>query len=111
MRIAGPMPLNAYGVLATFVAAGAALGTVIGRAVGPRRRLIVVAPVVAAIASLGTVGHRLRFGFGPTVPLFGFDVHLVSDLGIAALAALAVALVQRAVLLRSRSGHAADASD
>lgn len=101
------MPLNAYGVLATFVAAGAALGSAIGWAVGPRRWWAVVAPVVAAIAALGTFGHRLKIGFGPTVPLFGFEVHLFSDLALAALTALAAALVQRGVLaVRGRSEEA-----
>ena len=103
------MPLNAYGILATFVAAGTALGSAVGWAVGPRRRLVVVAPVLGAIASLGMVGHRLRVGFGPTVPLFGFEVHLVSDLGIAGLVALAVALAQRAVLRRASRGQAGGA--
>ncbi|MDA8202413.1 MAG: hypothetical protein M0Z49_06595 [Chloroflexi bacterium] len=92
------MPLNAYGVLATFVAAGTLIGSAIGWLVGPRRWAVVIAPVLAAIASLGTVGHRLRIGFGPTVDLFGFDVHLWSDLGIATVAALVAALVQRAVV-------------
>lgn len=95
------MPLNAYGVLVTFMAAGALIGSAIGWLVGPRRWAAVILPVAAAIASLGTFGHRLRIGFGPTVDLFGFEVHLFSDLGLAAAFALLVALVQRAVL-RSR---------
>ncbi len=92
------MPLNAYGVLATFVAAGAAIGSAIGWLVGPRRWTSLILPVIAAIASLGTIGHRLRIGFGPTVPLFGFDVHLLSDLGFASFFALVAAVGQRAVL-------------
>jgi hypothetical protein len=92
------MPLNAYGVLATFMAAGTVIGSAIGWLVGPRRWAAAILPVLAAIASLGTLGHRLRIGFGPTVPLFGFEVHLFSDLGFAALFALVAALVQRAAL-------------
>ncbi len=92
------MPLNAYGVLATFMAAGAAIGSAIGWLVGPRRWTSLILPVLAAVASLGTIGHRLRIGFGPTVPLFGFDVHLFSDLGFAALFAFVAAVGQRAVL-------------
>ena len=91
------MPLNAYGVLATFMAAGTLIGSTIGWLVGPRRWAVVIVPVLAAIASLGTLGHRLRIGFGPAVPLFGFEVHLLSDLGFAALFALVAALAQRAV--------------
>jgi hypothetical protein len=90
------MPLNAYGVLATFMAAGTVIGSAIGWLVGPRRWAAAVLPVLAAITSLGTLGHRLRIGFGPTVPLFGFEVHFFSDLGFAALFALVAALVQRA---------------
>jgi hypothetical protein len=92
------MPLNAYGVLATFMTAGAVMGSVIGWLVGPRRWMVVILPVLAAITSLGTIGHRLKIGFGPTVPLFGFDVHLFSDLGFAAGFALLAALAQRAVV-------------
>ncbi len=96
------MPLNAYGVLATFMAAGTAIGSAIGWLVGPRRWTAVILPVFAAIASLGTIGHRFRIGFGPTVPLFGFDVHLYSDLGFAAGFALLAALAQRAVIRMMR---------
>ena len=92
------MPLNAYGVLATFMAAGTLIGSAIGWLVGPRRWAVAIVPALAAIASLGTFGHRLRIGFGPTVPLFGFDVHLFSDLGLAAMFALLAALAQRGVV-------------
>ncbi len=101
------MPLNAYGVLATFMAAGTVIGSAIGWLVGPRRWAVVILPVLAAITSLGTLGHSLRIGFGPTVPLFGFEVHLFSDLGFAGLFALLAALVQRAVLSGRRPGHTA----
>ena len=102
------MPLNAYGVLATFTAAGALIGSAIGWVVGPRRWTSAILPVVAAIASLGTLGHRFRIGFGPTVPLFGFDVHFFSDLGFAGLFALVTALVQRAVLSTRGRVHVDD---
>ena len=92
------MPLNAYGVLATFMAAGTVIGSVIGWLVGPRRWMVAILPILAAITSLGTLGHRFRIGFGPTVPLFGFEVHLFSDLGFAALFALLAALAQRAAM-------------
>ncbi len=100
------MPLNAYGVLATFMAAGTAIGSAIGWLVGPRRWAVVIAPVLAAIASLGTLGHRLRIGFGPTVSLFGFEVHLLSDLGFAALFALVTALAQRGAIRAIRDRRA-----
>jgi hypothetical protein len=96
------MPLNAYGVLVTFMAAGTLIGSAIGWFVGPRRWAALVVPVAAAIASLGTFGHRLRIGFGPTVDLFGFEVHLLSDLGLAAFFALLAAVVQRAVVAAPR---------
>lgn len=105
------MPLNAYGVLATFMAAGTVIGSAIGWLVGPRRWTVAILPVLAAIMSLGTLGHRLRIGFGPTVPLFGFDVHLFSDLGFAALFALVAALLQRAVLSGRRARLAAGRDD
>ena len=92
------MPLNAYGVLVTFLAAGTLIGSAVGWVVGPRRWAAVILPVAAAIASLGTFGHRLRIGFGPTVDLFGFEVHLLSDLGIAAVFALLAAIAQRALI-------------
>jgi len=43
------MPLNAYGVLATFTAAWTLIGAAIGRFVGPPRRLALVAPVQRAV--------------------------------------------------------------
>ncbi len=98
------MPLNAYGVLATFMAAGTIIGSTVGWFVGQRRWTSAVVPVLAAIASLGTFGHRLRIGFGPTVPLFGFEVHAFSDLGFAALFALAAAIAQRTILA-ARAGR------
>ncbi len=105
------MPLNAYGVLATFMAAGTVIGSAIGWLVGPRRWAVAILPVLAAIMSLGTLGHRLRIGFGPTVPLFGFEVHLFSDLGFAAMFALLAALAQRAVLSGRHSRRAAGRGD
>ena len=57
-------------------------------------------PVAASVVALGSVGHQLKAGFGPTVNLYGYDVRLAFDLGLAFVVALATALVQRAVLER-----------
>jgi len=92
------MPLAAYGVLATFVGAATLIGSVVTWLVGPRRPAAAVLPVAVSIVALGTVGHRLRFGLGPAVSLFGFEVRLVFDLGLALVVSLVVALAQRALL-------------
>lgn len=92
------MPLNAYGVLATFVGASIAIGVLVTRLIGPRRPAAAILPVSASIVALGAVGHSLKLGFGPTVNLFGYDVRLPFDLALAAVVSIAVALVQRSVI-------------
>ena len=102
------MPLAAYGVLATFVAAATLIGSLVTWLVGPRRPWAVVLPVATSIVALGTVGHRFRLGVGPTVSLFGFEVRLAFDLGLALGVSLGVALGQRALLraLAARTSRA-----
>ena len=93
------MPLNAYGVLATFLASAGVIGSIVTWLVGPRRRAAAVLPVGASIVALDVVGHQMKgIGVGPTVNLFGFEVRLLFDLSVALVVSVAVALVQRAVL-------------
>src|SRR3954462_11266662 len=94
------MPLSAYALLGTFVAAAVAIGSAVTWVVGPRRPRAAVLPVAASVVALGSVGHQLKAGVGPTVNLYGYDVRLAFDLALALVVSLAVALVQRAILAR-----------
>lgn len=98
------MPLNAYGVLATFLASAGVIGSAVTWLVGPRRPAAAVLPVGASIVALDVVGHQVKgIGIGPSVNLFGFEVRLLFDLGVALAVSVAVALLQRAVLGARRS--------
>ncbi len=94
------MPPAAFALLGFFVAVAAGAGAGATAIVGPRRPVAVLAPVAAAFGGLYLVGHRLGLSIGPSVRLFGFDVALVWDVAVAIGAALAAALVQRAILER-----------
>ncbi len=94
------MPASAYALLATFVGSATAIASAVTWFIGPRRRSAAVLPVVASVAALGSVGHQMKLGFGPTVTLYGYDVRLAFDLGLALVVSLTVALVQRAMLRR-----------
>src|SRR3954447_16303796 len=94
------MPPSAFALLGTFVGAAVGIACGVTWVVGPRRRSAAVLPVAASVVALGSVGHQLKAGFGPTVNLYGYDVRLAFDLGLALVVSLAVALVQRAVLER-----------
>lgn len=94
------MPLSAYGVLATFIGSAAAIGSGVTWLLGPRRPKAAIVPIGASIVALGSVGHGAHAGFGPTVNLFGYDVRLAFDLGLALAVSVAVALAQREVLRR-----------
>lgn len=91
------MPPAAYALIALFAAVSLISGMVAARIVGPRRPWAVVLPALAAFGVLYLVGHRFVIGFGPEVPLFGFQVAIVSDVAFALAAAFAVALPQRAI--------------
>jgi hypothetical protein len=87
------------------VAAGVAAAIV----AGPRHAAALPVPIVAAFAALWVVGHQLSLRVGPRSELFGFEVHLLFDVLVALLAALAAARLQRpwiARLLRSRRSGA-----
>ena len=94
------MPLNAFGVLGTFVAAAVAIGTALTWIVGPRRPTAAILPVGASILALSIVGHSLKVAVGPSVNLFGYDVRLPFDLMVATIVAVVVSVAQRAVLSR-----------
>ena len=94
------MPLNAYGVLGTFVAAAMAIGAVVTWLIGPRRPAAAILPIASSVLTLSVVGHSLKIGVGPSVNLFGYEVHLPFDLALATVVAVVVALVQRVILGR-----------
>jgi hypothetical protein len=87
-------------VLGTFVGAAIAIGAVVTRIVGPRRPAAAILPIGSSIVTLSVVGHSLKVGVGPSVNLFGYDVHLPFDLAVATVVAVVVALLQRALLAR-----------
>ena len=94
------MPASAYALLGTFVASAAAIASAVTWIVGPRRRSAAILPIAASVVALGSVGHQVKAGLGPTVNLYGYDVRLAFDLGLALVVSLAVALAQRAFLAR-----------
>jgi hypothetical protein len=102
------VPTSAYGVLLTFVASAVVIGFAMAWLTGQRRVRATILPIAAALLVLSLVGHTLKLDVGPTVNLFGFDVHLWFDLAVAAAASLAVAVLQRWVLAerssRTRTG-------
>jgi len=102
------MPAAAFALVAFFVATAVVVGIAAWWLVGPRQPWTVVLPVVAAFAALYLVGHRLGISVGPTVRLFGFEVALLWDVAVAALAALGAAVAQRmlAQQVRRRRGQA-----
>ena len=91
------MPPSAYALIVLFAAVSLTSGIVAARIVGPRRPWAVVLPSLAAFGALYLVGHRFVIGFGPNIPLFGFQIAIVSDIAFALAAAFAVALPQRAI--------------
>jgi hypothetical protein len=89
-------------VLALFIVVAVLCGATAAWLVGPRRALAVVIPTLAAFGALFWVGHRSGLELGPTLELFGFRIALVQDVVAGTVAALAAAVVQRAVLGRRR---------
>ena len=98
-------PAAVLGLLATFLVLGAVMGLVAWFVVGPRHPAAAVVPVVAGIAALWAVGHRLGASVGPQVPLYGSSVSLFFDVAVALAAAFAVAAIQKLVIgWRPRGG-------
>ena len=89
------MPASAYALLGVFTALSALAGWLAAWTVGPRRWWAGIGPAVAAFAALYLVGHRIVLRIGPQVDLFGWEVSLPFDVGVALASALAGALVQR----------------
>src|SRR5437764_7803809 len=93
------MPPQAYALVTLFVLSSIALGWVAVRIVsrslgGPRGGAAYVLPILAAFGAFYLIGHRLGLSVGPEVPLFGFQVALLGDLGLGFAAALLVSLAQ-----------------
>lgn len=96
------MPLSAYALVGFFSVVSVAAGVSAWRVLGPPPRLAAVPPVAASFVALYVVGHRLGLSIGPTVGLFGFEVALPFDLGVAAGTAVAAAAVERALWRAAR---------
>jgi hypothetical protein len=102
------MPPEAYALVATFastsVVCGLLAGAIVARAGGPKGVRWAVLPTAASFVALYWVGHRLALVAGPQVELFGFQVSVVLDVGVALIAAFAMAAIQ---FLASRAVRAA----
>jgi hypothetical protein len=92
------MPASAYGLVALFILISADSGVDAARLVGPWRAAAVVLPALAAFGALYLVGHRWIVSIGPNVEIFGWDVALPFDLGVALAVAGLTAVVQRAAI-------------
>jgi hypothetical protein len=99
-----------YALFLTLTGLAVVLGIAAAQAVarlarGPRNVLAHVVPVLAAFATMGALGHALGAHFGPTVPLYGFDISLPWDMAIGFGGGLVGAVVQLVAVraLRRRS--------
>lgn len=92
------MPIQAYGLVTLFAVVSLSAGVAMARLVGPRRWAGAILPTAAAFGTLYLVGHRMGLVAGPQVTLFGFQVSIVLDVGVAIAAAFLAALAQRALL-------------
>ncbi len=90
------MPANAYALVGFFSVVSVASGVAAWRVVGPPSRVAAIPPIAASFLALYLVGHRLGLSVGPTVGLFGFEVALPFDLGVAVGTAAATAAAERA---------------
>jgi hypothetical protein len=90
------MPPEAIALLLFFVGVAFVVGAVAAYAVGPRRPWAAILPILGAFGSLYVVGHRIGLSLGPQVNLFGFEVAIVWDVAVAIVAAVVVAVLQRA---------------
>ncbi len=94
------MPSAVISLIVFFAAASAIIGLIAWWVIGPRRPLAAILPIVAAFLGFYVVGHKSGATMGPTMLLFGFEVTLLWDLLVAAVAAVIVAKVQCLVLGR-----------
>jgi hypothetical protein len=98
------MPANAYALFLTFAVLAVIIGSVTAWVVGPRRRAAAVVPVLGAFAAMYVIGHRGGIHAGPSVDLFGYQVTLYFDIGVAVLGAAIGAIAQCLVLGRRDRG-------
>ena len=94
------MPASAFALLGVFTLLSIGVGIGAAWLIGPRLRLAIILPVLAAFGGLYVVGHRTGLELGPTIILFGFQVAIVQDVVVAVVAAGVAALIQRAVWVR-----------
>ena len=106
-RTIEPMPASAFALVVFFVAVSIVIGVAATWIVGPRRRLAIIVPVLAAFLALYVVGHRGGLELGPTMILFGFQVAIVQDVVVAVVAAGLAALLQRSLLTRRATNQGA----
>ena len=99
-----PMPLSAYALFLTFAVVAIVTGCVTAWVVGPRRRAATVVPVLGAFMAMYVIGHRGGIHAGPAVDLFGYQVTLFFDIGVAVLGAAVGAIGQCLVLARRDRG-------
>ena len=96
------MPPQAYALVTLFLLCSIVVGILAvrlaARAGGPRGIAVYLLPVIGGFGALYLIGHRFGLVVGPEVTLFGFRVALVGDIAIGFGTALAVALVQAAVV-------------
>jgi hypothetical protein len=89
------VPASAYALLVTFVLVSILSGIVAARVVGPWTWWATVLPGVAAFGLLYLVGHRWAVSIGPEMTLWGWQVALPFDVGVALAAAFVTAAIQR----------------
>jgi hypothetical protein len=88
-----------FTLAALAVVLGIAATQVVARLGGGSRSLLAhVVPVVTGFGAMGALGHALGAHFGPTVPMYGFEVSLPWDMAIGFGGGLVGALVQTAVV-------------
>lgn len=101
------MPINAYALFLTFAALAVLIGCVTAWVVGPRRRAAAVVPVLGAFLAMYVIGHRGGIHAGPSIDLFGYQVTLFFDIGVAVVGAAMAAIAQCLVLARRNRSSAA----
>ena len=93
------MPASAIPLIGTFAGISLLAGLLAARVIGPRRRWAPILPGLAAFGLLYLVGHRWVVSIGPEVSLWGWEVALPFDVGVALVAAAAAGVLQRGMSL------------
>ncbi len=89
------MPAAALSLFALFVGVSIVTGLIAWRIIIPGQRWGWIVPILFSFGALYVGGHQLRIAVGPMIGLFGFQVALLSDMALAAAAALVGAAVWR----------------